>query len=76
MESLQDLKDIKDVQLMVDTFYETIRKDDLLADIFNKVIQDKWPQHLEKMYRFWQTVLFDEHTYFGSPFVQIGRAHV
>ena len=34
MESLQDLKDIKDVQLMVDTFYETIRKDDLLADIF------------------------------------------
>lgn len=69
MESLQDLKDIKDVQLMVDTFYETIRKDDLLADIFNKVIQDKWPQHLEKMYRFWQTVLFDEHTYFGSPFV-------
>ncbi|MEZ5054046.1 MAG: group III truncated hemoglobin [Chitinophagales bacterium] len=69
MQTLNDLQNIEDVKLLVDTFYDTIRKDDLLADIFNKVIQDRWPQHLEKMYRFWQTVLFDEHTYFGSPFV-------
>jgi hemoglobin len=41
----------------------------LLADIFNNKIEDRWPQHLEKMYRFWQTVLLEEHTYFGSPFV-------
>jgi hemoglobin len=33
------------------------------------VIQDRWPEHLEKMYRFWQTVLLEEHTYYGSPFV-------
>ncbi len=69
MQTLNDLQNIEDVKLLVDTFYDTIRKDDMLADIFNNVIQDRWPQHLEKMYRFWQTVLFDEHTYFGSPFV-------
>ncbi|MBI2281115.1 MAG: group III truncated hemoglobin [Bacteroidetes bacterium] len=44
-------------------------EDDLLADIFNNIIQDRWSEHLEKMYRFWQTVLLEEHTYFGSPFV-------
>jgi hemoglobin len=40
-----------------------------LKDVFNNVIQDRWPAHLEKMYRFWQTVLLDEHTYHGSPFL-------
>ena len=32
------------------------------------VIGDRWPEHLEKMVRFWETVLLDERTYFGSPF--------
>jgi hemoglobin len=26
------------------------------------------PEHLDKMYRFWQTILLNEHTYTGSPF--------
>lgn len=64
-----DIKNIDDIKLLVDTFYDNIRKDDLLAAIFNDKIEDRWPQHLEKMYKFWQTVLLGEHTYFGSPFV-------
>lgn len=64
-----DIKNIDDIKLLVNTFYDTIRKDDLLADIFNDKIEDRWSQHLEKMYTFWQTVLLGEHTYFGSPFV-------
>lgn len=58
-----------DIKSLVDTFYDRIRTDELLAPIFNERIQDKWPVHLEKMYRFWQTVLLEEHTYFGSPFM-------
>ena len=65
----KDIQDIDDIRLMVDTFYGKIRKDTMLSDIFNNVIQDRWPVHLNKMYRFWQTVLLDEHTYYGSPFV-------
>ncbi|HMS52273.1 MAG: group III truncated hemoglobin [Sphingobacteriales bacterium] len=64
-----DIKGLSDIKQMVDTFYGKIRQDDKLADIFNNVIQNRWPQHLEKMYRFWQTVLLEEHTYFGSPFI-------
>lgn len=69
MEQKRDIETLDDVKLLVDTFYGKIREDDLLKDVFNNVIQNRWPEHLEKMYRFWQTVLFDEHTYFGSPFV-------
>ncbi len=59
---------LEDVRQVVDRFYEKVRNDVLLSDIFNAVIQNQWPTHLEKMYRFWQTVLLEEHTYYGSPF--------
>ena len=65
---LQDIQNIDDIQLMVNTFYDTIRQDELLGPIFDGIIQDRWPVHLEKMYRFWQTILLEDHTYFGQPF--------
>ena len=69
MSDKKDITTIEDIRLLVNTFYGKVRADDLIGPIFNDVIQDRWPEHLEKMYRFWQTVLLGEHTYFGSPFV-------
>ncbi|HET7361851.1 MAG TPA: group III truncated hemoglobin, partial [Salinimicrobium sp.] len=37
--------------------------------IFNTVIKDKWPEHLDKMYRFWETILLYEKSYRGNPFM-------
>ncbi len=64
----KEITNLDDIKLLVDTFYGRIRENELLSPIFNAVIGDRWPQHLEKMYRFWQTVLLDEHTYYNSPF--------
>lgn len=66
--SKKDIETIEDIKLMVDEFYGEVRQDWMLKDIFENVIQDRWPEHLDKMYRFWQTVLLEEHTYHGSPF--------
>ncbi len=66
---MRDITSLDDIKLFVDTFYDKVRHDDLLADIFNNKIEDRWAQHLDKMYRFWQTVLLEDHTYYGSPFV-------
>lgn len=65
----KEIENIEDIKLLVNTFYAKVREDDQLGHIFNDRIQDRWPEHLEKMYRFWQTVLLDEHTYYGAPFV-------
>ncbi|CAL66368.1 group III truncated hemoglobin [Christiangramia forsetii] len=65
----KDISNIDDIKQLVDTFYAKIQQDELLAGIFNKVIQNNWPKHLEKMYAFWQTVLLEEHTYYGAPFM-------
>ncbi|KIC03059.1 globin [Flavobacterium sp. JRM] len=63
-----DITTIEDIKLLVNTFYAKVQKDELIGSIFNEKIQEKWPEHLEKMYRFWQTILLEEHTYSGSPF--------
>ncbi|RYY12383.1 MAG: group III truncated hemoglobin [Chitinophagaceae bacterium] len=66
---MQDIQDLNDIKSLVDSFYSKIQHDDLLGPIFNGVIKDNWPAHLEKMYRFWQTILLDEVAYSGSPFL-------
>ncbi len=63
-----DITNRKDIELMVDTFYSAVQKDDVIGPIFNGVIKDNWSKHLETMYNFWQTVLFHEFAYKGSPF--------
>lgn len=59
---------LDDIKLLVDDFYGKVRKDELIGHIFDDVIRDNWPAHLEKMYSFWQTVLLQELTYKGAPF--------
>lgn len=63
-----DILTLDDVKKLVDTFYASVRKDELIGPIFNNVIKDKWPEHLAKLYTFWETILLGNHTYFGSPF--------
>ncbi|WP_114789613.1 group III truncated hemoglobin [Niabella yanshanensis] len=68
MNAKNDIQNLEDIQLLVDSFYATVRSNDLLGPIFNERIGDRWAEHLQKMYRFWQTILLEDHTYFGSPF--------
>lgn len=66
---MKDITTLEDIKILVDNFYGRIQDNELLGPIFNVILKDRWPPHLEKMYTFWQTVLLQEHTYFGSPFV-------
>lgn len=62
------ITNLDDIKLLVNTFYAKVQKDDLIGPIFNGIIQDRWEEHLSKMYAFWQTILLDQHTYSGRPF--------
>lgn len=63
-----DITTLDDIKLLVNSFYSTVQKDEFIGPIFNEKIGDHWPEHLEKMYRFWQTILLEVHSYSGSPF--------
>lgn len=66
---MKEITELADIRLLVNSFYGRIREDELLAPVFHAVVKDNWPKHLEKMYSFWQTVLLQELTYRGSPFM-------
>lgn len=62
------IETIADVKHLVNTFYGKVRKNEILGNVFNQVIQDNWDAHLQTMYTFWETLLLGNQTYFGSPF--------
>ncbi len=64
----QDIQSYADIQFLVEQFYTRVRANALIGPIFIGVIKDKWPQHLLKLSNFWNTVLFNEPGYRGSPF--------
>lgn len=75
-----DIQHHDQIVQLVDTFYGKVRKDELLGGIFNGIIGDRWPEHLEKMHRFWGTVLINEGSYTGTPLrphldMPIGATH-
>lgn len=52
---------------MVDTFYTKVQGHPNLGPIFKASIGDNWEPHLQKMYRFWSSVLNTSGIYSGNP---------
>lgn len=55
------------IATMVDQFYDAVQRDALLAPIFAAKVDGDWDPHLDKMRRFWRTVLLAEGAYNGNP---------
>ncbi|AJH14347.1 group III truncated hemoglobin [Myroides profundi] len=64
----KDIENIEDIKVLVDTFYGRVQENEFIGPIFNSKLDGRWPEHLEKMYAFWQTILLEEYTYRGKPF--------
>lgn len=56
-----------EIRLLVDSFYQAVRRDDLLGPVFARHVRD-WSLHLPKMYDFWSTVVRRTGRYAGRPF--------
>ncbi len=66
---MTDIEDIEDIKILVDDFYLKVKNDQLLSPVFATRIQGKdWEKHLNRMYDFWNTVLFFQRGYKGNPF--------
>lgn len=67
---LPDIQTEADVRLLVDTFYQKVNQDALLAPVFNGFARVDWPRHLPAMYDFWSGLLLGTHRYHGRPFAK------
>lgn len=57
---MKEISSTSDVELLVNSFYDKVVKDDLLAPFFKHMNFEK---HLPKMIHFWSFVLLDEAGY-------------
>ena len=69
-----------DVRLLVNTFYDKVRKDEMLAPVFEPIIKDNWETHLLRMTDFWSTLLLYTKKYKDDPMpkhlpLSIGKDH-
>lgn len=60
----------EDIILLVDTFYNQVRENEILGFIFDDVAKVNWEEHLPKLYSFWASILLGENSFNGNPMVK------
>jgi hemoglobin len=56
------------IRLLVDTFYEGVRKDEILGPVFENALYGAWDAHMPRMYDFWSTVLLGTSRFQGNVY--------
>jgi len=54
------------IAVLVDRFYESARRDDVIGPVFNEAVED-WDDHLERLRAFWSSVMLTTGRYKGNP---------
>ncbi|GAC1041299.1 group III truncated hemoglobin [Rhizobium sp. No.120] len=55
------------IDRLVDTFYGRVQSHPRLGPVFDGRLAGRWPDHMEKMKRFWSSVAFKNGAYGGKP---------
>jgi len=77
---IKDISNKHDISIFVDEFYDKIKQDQMLGPVFFGAIKGDWQPHLDRMYAFWDSVLFSTPGFNGNPFakhatLRIGQEH-
>ncbi len=70
-----DISTRKDIELLVDHFYEKVKQDTEIGYLFTEIAQVNWEIHLPKMYDFWENILFSTGNYNGNPMIAHRELH-
>jgi hemoglobin len=62
-----DILGREEINLLVDRFYASVRRDFKLAPVFDEIAKVNWDVHLPKLCDFWESVLFRTGAYRGNP---------
>lgn len=62
----------ENIKILVDRFYSSVLKDDLLAGFFidklgDEMISDEWQSHLKLLTDFWASITLGDTSYKGQP---------
>lgn len=61
-----DITTRADIETLVNSFYDKVKKDEVIGYIFSENIGMDWSHHLPRMYSFWALILLEEPGYTGN----------
>lgn len=64
---MKDIKTRKDVEFLINEFYQRILKDKQIGYFFTEIVVLNWNKHIPIMYDFWESILFSTAKYKGNP---------
>lgn len=70
MKQQRDIEDRDDIILLVNSFYDRVRENEIIGPIFNDVAAVNWETHLPKMYSFWSSLILGENSFTGNPMMK------
>ena len=78
--TLPDISSEEDIRTLVNSFYDLVRKDDLLQPIFDDVAKVNWDEHLPHLCDFWSALLLGTRRFQGKPWpkhavLPVGKDH-
>ena len=62
-----DITNRDDIILLINTFYEKVKQNEVIGYIFNDIVKVNWEKHLPVMYDFWENIIFFSNKYSGNP---------
>lgn len=71
----KDIENRKDIENLINSFYDKVKADDILGPIFNVQIPVNWEVHLPVMYKFWENAIFYSGGYTGNPMTLHAHIH-
>ena len=60
----------KDIEILVNEFYNKVREDKAIGFIFTDVAGVNWEKHLPRMYSFWENIVLNTGNYDGNPMIK------
>lgn len=64
---MNDIQDRKDIEFLVNKFYDKVKQDELIGFFFVEVASLDFDIHLPAMYDFWENIIFKKGSYKGNP---------
>ncbi|MES2536047.1 MAG: group III truncated hemoglobin [Pseudomonadota bacterium] len=56
------------IRVLVDTFYDGVRKDEILGPVFEEKLEGRWSTHMPRMVDFWSTSLLGSGRFQGNVY--------
>jgi hemoglobin len=63
MDTKKDITSRADIEQLITTFYDAVKKDDTIGFIFTDVANINWKHHIPLIVDFWESILLDNPVY-------------